>query len=135
MLQRTTHMSFLVPDQQEAKTYYTEVMGFVLKSDAPFPTGEDARWITVSTHVDDDLEIILQPAEWGAGSSIDERRAVMGRYPGLVISTSDCRGDTAALEAKGVTILSQPEKLPWGYSSLIQDKYGYVHNLLESSFG
>ena len=51
--------SVFVDDQQEALTFYTEVLGFVKKTD--LPAGE-FRWLTVvSPEGPDDLELLLEP--------------------------------------------------------------------------
>lgn len=76
---------------------------------------------------------MLELPEWNAPSRADKeaRRALIGKVPGFVIATDDCRGDCARLAANGVTIVSEPEELPWGISAMFADLYGHVHNLLQ----
>lgn len=135
MIEKVTHVSLLVPDQQEAKIYYTETLGFVLKADDPFPGDPSNRWITVAPPGQTDIEVILQPPDWGTGGDKARRETLIGKYPGFVLTSSDCRKDYEDLSAKGVIFISPPEELPWGISALFADKYGYVHNLLESTAG
>ena len=41
-------VSVFVADQERAKTFYTEVLGFELRSDAPLYPGAENRWIAVA---------------------------------------------------------------------------------------
>ncbi|WP_440991189.1 VOC family protein [Haloarchaeobius baliensis] len=41
-----TYVTVLVDDQDEALEFYTDTLGFEVRSDDPMP-GEDGRWITV----------------------------------------------------------------------------------------
>ena len=51
--------SVLVDDQAKALDFYTEVLGFVKKTD--LPTG-DSRWLTVvSPEAPDGVELLLEP--------------------------------------------------------------------------
>ena len=132
MIEKVTHVSLIVPDQREAKTYYTEILGFVVKSDDPFPDDPGNRWITVAPPGQMDVEIVLQPPAWGPEGDAASRTELIGKYPGFVLGTSDCRQDYEDLSAKGVYFISPPEDVPWGVSALFVDKYGYVHNLVEA---
>jgi catechol 2,3-dioxygenase-like lactoylglutathione lyase family enzyme len=54
-------VSVPVRDQQKALEFYTDVLGFVKKVDAPL--GGDNRWLTVVSKQDQDgPEILLEPA-------------------------------------------------------------------------
>lgn len=41
-------VSIFVSDQQRAKEFYTNVLGFELRQDAPLFPGAEARWIAVA---------------------------------------------------------------------------------------
>ncbi|WP_227374604.1 hypothetical protein [Haladaptatus halobius] len=49
-----------------------------------------------------------------------------------VLETDDCRGTVADLKARGVTVTSAPEEVPWGVSAMVEDLYGNPYNLVES---
>lgn len=54
-------VSIPVRDQQKALEFYTNVLGFVKKVDAPLT--EDSRWLTlVSKYDQDGPELLLEPA-------------------------------------------------------------------------
>jgi predicted enzyme related to lactoylglutathione lyase len=56
---------------------------------------------------------------------------MVGKAPGWVITTDDCRQDYEAFKSRGVKFVSPPEELPWGISAVFEDLYGHQHNLLE----
>jgi catechol 2,3-dioxygenase-like lactoylglutathione lyase family enzyme len=112
MIEKVTHVSLIVPDQQEAKKYYTETLGFIVKSDNPFPGDPSNRWITVAPPGQTDMEVVLQPPEWGPAGDMESRKESIGKYPGFVLSSTNCRKDCETLESKGVHIISPPEDVP-----------------------
>lgn len=128
MITQVTHVSLLVKDQEEALSWYTEKLGFEKRSDDPFPEGE-GRWITIAPE-GQDLEVVLEPPEWGMGDP-DAKLQMVGKQPGWVIATDDCRGDYETFKSRGVKFVSPPEELPWGISAVLEDLYGTQHNLLE----
>ena len=130
-MQRISHVSLLVADQEEALAWYTEKLGWVVKSNDPFPGEPENRWITVAPASQTEMEVVLQPPTWGPGGDENERRAQIGKAPGFVLVTDDCKGDCEAMTAKGVNVIDAPKELPWGISALFVDLYGYVHNLLQ----
>jgi catechol 2,3-dioxygenase-like lactoylglutathione lyase family enzyme len=131
MISRVTHVPLLVKDQQEASKWYTERLGFEERANDPFPDDPENRWITIAPRGQEELEIVLQPPHWGSGDDAGERAKLIGKQPGWVIVTDDCRSECAQLEARGVKIVDPPMEMPWGVSALIADLYGNVHNLLE----
>jgi len=129
MITKVTHISLLVRDQQEALTWYTEKLGFVKRADDPFPEGE-GRWITIAPQGQNEVQIVLEPPEWGLGDAETKLRMV-GKMPGWVLHTDDCRRDYEEFKSRGVNFTSPPEELPWGISAVFEDLYGAQHNLLE----
>lgn len=58
---KVTLISIPVRDQEKALKFYTEILGFIKKKDAPLEGGH--RWITlVSKEAQDGPEIVLEPA-------------------------------------------------------------------------
>jgi uncharacterized glyoxalase superfamily protein PhnB len=130
MIKQVTHISLLVRDQEEALQWYTEKLEFEKRADLPFPGGEE-RWLTIAPKEQQDLEIVLQPPTWGTGGDTESRAQLIGKVPGWVVTTDDCRKAYETLAARGVKFLSPPEEVPWGVSAVFEDLYGTVHNLLE----
>ncbi|HZS25784.1 MAG TPA: VOC family protein [Candidatus Angelobacter sp.] len=57
MIQRMSHSAIFVIDQDVAKDFYVNKLGFEVKMDESMPNG--FRWLTVSPKGQPDLEIIL----------------------------------------------------------------------------
>lgn len=130
MIERLSHVSLVVRDQQEALDWYIEKLGFEVQADDPFPSGE-GRWLTIAPPGQTELEIVLEPLDWGlAGDDPSEKETVIGRN-GFVFAVDDIDLTISTLRDNGVTIVSEPEEVPWGVSALIEDLYGNVHNLVE----
>lgn len=57
---RVTWVSLFVDDQEHARQFYTDVLGFVVKHDVAL--GGEARWLTVVSPYDSDgVELVLEP--------------------------------------------------------------------------
>jgi len=121
---KLSHVTIIVPDQNEALTWYTEKFGFEKRAD---DAGSMAgyRWLTVAPRGQASPEIALFQAR------DDRERSWVGQGTLWVLETDDCRATCKELAARGVTILSPPDQLPWGVSAIIQDLYGNPYNLLE----
>jgi catechol 2,3-dioxygenase-like lactoylglutathione lyase family enzyme len=56
MIKRLSHAGVPVLDQDSAKAFYTDKLGFEVRTDV---TMDGFRWLTVSPHDQPDLEFIL----------------------------------------------------------------------------
>ena len=130
-MEKITHVTLMVADQQAALDWYTEKLGWKVVADMPFPGGMPGRWVTVAPSAQGDLEVVLQPPEWGSEGDESSRKAWIGQGPGFVVTTNDCRAEVQRLRDSGVQIYSEPEEMPWGISANFVDLNGYVHNLLQ----
>ena len=59
MITKLSHASIYVLDQQRARDFYVNKLGFQEKMNVPL--GENVAWITVSPPSQPDLEITLMP--------------------------------------------------------------------------
>lgn len=109
-----------VKDQQVAKDFYTEKLGFSVVRDDAF--GEQ-RWIQVAP-ADGQTSITLVT---GAG------HMAPGSQQGIVLTTKDVKADHAALKAKGVAI-SEIESAPWGTFATFTDPDGNGWVLQQNTF-
>lgn len=125
MLNRVSHVSIVVQDQQEALDWFTEKLGFEVVADEPMDDRE-GRWLTVAPPAQAELEIVLEPTTWGLAGGQD----AVG-HDGLVFGVDDCQETVEELREAGVEILQEPEERPWGISALFEDLYGNVHNMVE----
>jgi len=118
-------VNLFVTDQERAKRFYTETLGFEVRTDM---TLDGFRWLTVGPKNQPDLEFLIAvPAP--PMFSPDDAAALQGvlakgAMPGGVLLTDDCRQDYEALKAKGVTFLQEPADRPYGVEALLRDDSG-----------
>jgi catechol 2,3-dioxygenase-like lactoylglutathione lyase family enzyme len=82
-----------VSDQDKALDFYTETLGFELRSDVPF--GENDRWLEVAPP-GAPTGLALMPPRPGASPGNDQAC--------VALSTDDLNADHAALKERGVDV-------------------------------
>ena len=97
--------SVLVDDQAKALRFYTEVLGFVTKTDIPM--GE-ARWLTVVSPEDPDgTELLLEPDNHPAARPYKQALMEDG-LPFTSFAVGDVRAEVERLRALGVRFTQEP---------------------------
>ena len=116
-----------VEDQDHAVRFYTDVVGFVVTTDAAY--GDDGRWITVvSPEQPDGPELLLAPMT-DAARALQASRAYTGS-PALSLTTDDCRRSYEELCARGATFRSGPERHDHGgIDAVFEDGCGNLINI------
>jgi len=127
-----------VLDQDQAKDFYVNKLGFEIKVDQSLPSG--FRWLTVAPKGQSDLEIILMKV--GSGSDfiqmkggsggkndtkdLDAMAALLkkGMFSAGAFRTADCRKTFAELKAKGVEFISEPKDQFYGVEAVFKDPFG-----------
>ena len=124
MITNISLISVFVDDVDEAKAFYTEKLGFVLKNDVSLP---DFRWCTVhhADHPELELQLALPgpPLDEEATAAI-KRMMAKGTMHGFGIATDDCRKTFAELTAKGVEYIQEPADRPYGVEAVLRDNSG-----------
>lgn len=116
MIDQVSTVCVFVSDQDRAKDFYINKLGFELRTDAPLYPGASARWVAVAPKGATTEVILYLPDEnW------DHYRQVVGRSQALTFTVSDMPTLYADLKAKGVTFVQEPENQPWGYYAIIED--------------
>jgi catechol 2,3-dioxygenase-like lactoylglutathione lyase family enzyme len=117
MIQRLSHTTLYVLDQDAAKDFYVNKLGFEVRMDAKMDNG--FRWLTVSPKGQPELQIILMQVD---GPYIQPEAAAAlrtllteGKINGGVLQTSDCRKTYEELKAKGVEFISPPKEQFYGW--------------------
>ena len=120
-------IELFVDDQDKALRFYTEALGFLVKTDAPY--SDTARWLTVvSPEQQDGPELLLAPMT-DAGRALQLSRQASGS-PALSLITDDCRGTVAELRSRGVTFTREPELMAYGgVDAVFEDGCGNLLNL------
>jgi predicted enzyme related to lactoylglutathione lyase len=126
MIQRLSHTTVYVLDQERAKAFYTEKLGFEVKEDQRMG---DFRWLTVAPKGQKELEIVLMPLRPNPmmdESTCSTLRGLVenGNFSAGVLETDDCQKTYEDLKAKGVTFKMPPEKRPYGIEALMKDDSG-----------
>jgi catechol 2,3-dioxygenase-like lactoylglutathione lyase family enzyme len=103
--------SIFVDDQDQAEQFYTDVLGFQVKTSAAY--GHEERWLTVvSPEEPDGVELVLHLADEPARAFQAASRQA-GR-PVLSLRTDDCAGEAERLKAEGVVFVKEPARMPYG---------------------
>jgi catechol 2,3-dioxygenase-like lactoylglutathione lyase family enzyme len=133
MIQKLSHATIYVLDQEQAFQFYTEKLGFEVRTDARMENG--FRWLTVGPKAQPDLEIVL--FEVKAGGMIDEaaanhlRALLEGGLGAGVFDTDDCRATYEELRSKGVEFISPPREQPYGIEAIFKDNSGNWFSLAQ----
>jgi uncharacterized glyoxalase superfamily protein PhnB len=118
-----------VDDQDEALKFWTEKVGFEVRSDVSMPEMGDFRWLSVSPPGQEDVSVVLMkiPGEpvMDAESQAQVRELAAKGFCGTVfLTTEDCRGDYERLVARGVEFAEAPEERPYGIDAGFRDPAG-----------
>lgn len=135
MIQSLSHTAIFVADQQAARDFYVDKLGFEVRADM---TMGAFRWLTVSPrgNAQTQLQMILMPI--GASPMMDEATAaelralvakgVMGCG---VLETDDCQATYEELKARGVRFRNPPTQRPYGLEAVLQDDSGNWFSLVQ----
>jgi catechol 2,3-dioxygenase-like lactoylglutathione lyase family enzyme len=97
--------SVLVDDQDKALRFYTDVLGFVKKTEIPL--GE-ARWLTVvSSEEPEGTELLLEPDEHPAAKPFKQALVADG-IPFTSFAVDDVRSEFERLRSLGVRFTQEP---------------------------
>jgi catechol 2,3-dioxygenase-like lactoylglutathione lyase family enzyme len=133
MIQRLSHTGIYVLDQDAAREFYVDRLGFELRMDHTMEGGY--RWLTVEPKTQPDLQIILQkvdnPMMHPDAAGTLRRLLEQGIMSGGVLQTADCRKTYEELKAKGVEFTSPPTDRFYGVEALMRDNSGNWFSLTE----
>jgi predicted enzyme related to lactoylglutathione lyase len=133
MIQRMSHSTVWVLDQDRAKAFYLDKLGFEVRNDVLLGT---FRWLTVSPKGQPDHEIILMgiaPSPFMDEATCATMRALVakGALSSGVFATADCKATHHELTAKGVEFLSPPTERPYGIEAMMKDDSGNVFSMVQ----
>lgn len=114
MIDAVATICIFVNDQDKAKSFYTDVLGFELRQDSPM--GE-SRWLAVAPK-GARTEIILYKMD----QNWEHYRQVMGKSQAITFNVTDIKGLRADFKEKGVRITQEPDPQPWGTYMMILDQ-------------
>jgi catechol 2,3-dioxygenase-like lactoylglutathione lyase family enzyme len=109
-------------DQDKARDFYVDVLGFKAVTDVTM--GEGFRWVTVSHPSQPEIQVTLMtpgpPLDPDAADFV-RRQLEKGAMGGLGLNVDDCRKTYEELSAKGVVFLQEPADRPYGMEAVMRD--------------
>jgi predicted enzyme related to lactoylglutathione lyase len=126
---KISNVQLWVHDQEEALAFYTEKLGWEVRSDVTMAEMGDFRWLTVSPPGQGDLEVVLMAIpgppvfEEETAAMVREvvARGVVGSF---FLTTDDCQAAYEELKGRGVEFIDTPEERPYGIDSSFRDPSG-----------
>ena len=130
MINHVGTLSVFVSDQERAKEFYTNILGFELRADAPLFPGATARWIAVAPQgAQTEIILYLPDENWS------HYRQVVGKSQALTLDVADMATVHEQLKAKGVVFVQEPDVQPWGTLAMIEASEGNTLLLVEQPAG
>jgi catechol 2,3-dioxygenase-like lactoylglutathione lyase family enzyme len=126
MITNLSHVFVWVRDQDEARSFYTETLGFELGTDLVLEQYGGMRWLTVRSP--DGTEIVLSKP----GPPMMDPEAVRqllelgakGMLPGGIFVVDDCRATFEQLRDRGVEFSEEPTEHFYGVDAAFRDPSG-----------
>ena len=113
--------SVLVDDQAKALAFYTDILGFVKKTDIP---AGDARWLTVvSPQAPDGVELLLEPDAHPAAKTFKEALVADG-MPFTSFAVDDVQAEFDRLTGLGVRFTQPPTEMGPVTTAVFDDTCG-----------
>lgn len=119
-------LAYLVRDYDEAKSWFTEKLGFALLEDSDMGGGK--RWVRVVAP-DGGSALLLAKAD-GPAQQAEVGRAAGGRVA-FFLTTRNFRQDHARMLAAGVRFREAPRHEVYGTVAVFEDLYGNGWDLIE----
>jgi catechol 2,3-dioxygenase-like lactoylglutathione lyase family enzyme len=108
MIRGVKFASIPVTDQDRALAFYTEKLGFRMVTDQPFDGKQ--RWIELGIPGADTRVVLFN------GSALQP-----GNFMNVTLWSDDVEGTVPELKSKGVEIVREPKREPWGTFAIFKD--------------
>jgi predicted enzyme related to lactoylglutathione lyase len=133
---RIANAQLWVHDQDEALAFYTEKLGWEVRSDVTMPEMGDFRWLAAGPVGQEDFSVVLMAIPGSPvmdAATADQVRDLMGKgFAGTVfMTTDDVRSDYEQLKARGVEFTEAPEERPYGIDAGFRDPSGNAFRLTQ----
>ena len=125
-----------VPDQDEALAFYTDKLGWEVRSDVTMAEMGNFRWLTVGPVGQEDFSVVLMAVPGQPVLDDDTRQQVLDLsakgFAGTVfLTTDDCQASYDELKDRGVEFSEQPEERPYGIDAGFHDPSGNSFRLTQ----
>jgi len=129
MFTKIGSVTVYVKDQDRAKAFYTDKLGFTLVDDQPLFPGSSNRWISLSVAEGAQTNLVLLALD----DMSQHYASTLGRSQSITLAVHDIHALIETLRARGVTIQREPDMQPWGTMAMIEDSEGNGLVLVDSS--
>lgn len=113
MIKQISTVAVYVEDQQKAKSFWTEKMGFEVK--AEHPMGPHAFWLEVAPK-QAESKLVLYPRSMMEGYET--------KQASIVFETENIEEFYEEMKKNGVDLLGEPQKMQWGTFVQFKDPDG-----------
>jgi predicted enzyme related to lactoylglutathione lyase len=125
-----------VHDQDEALAFYTDKLGWEVRSDVTMPEMGNFRWLTVGPASQPDFSVVLMAVPGQPVLDDETRKQVLdlsakGFAGTLFLTTDDCRASYEELKSRGVEFSEEPEERPYGIDAGFHDPSGNSFRLTQ----
>jgi predicted enzyme related to lactoylglutathione lyase len=126
---KVTNAQMWVLDQEESLAFYTEKLGWEVRSDVTLPEMGAFRWLTVAPPEQTDFELVLMaipgpPVFEEETANMIREVVARGVASPIFLTTDDIHADYETLKARGVEFIDAPEERPYGIDSGFRDPSG-----------
>ena len=120
--------SVMVDDQEKARQFYTEKLGFTVKSDVSM--GE-YKWLTVVSPDDEhSVELLLEPMAFGP-AKIYQKQLFEANIPAAMFGVDNIQEAYKKLSELGVKFKSEPQKMGNVSIAVFEDTCGNLIQIAE----
>ncbi|WHY69374.1 VOC family protein [Neobacillus sp. SuZ13] len=116
MINKIGKITVYVQDQEEAKDFWINKVGFVLKVEQPM--GPDAFWIEVGPSENEFTTLVLY-----SKSAMEQHQSSKVAHPSILFSTSDIEATYEKMKQNGV-VVEEMLRLPFGNMFNFKDQDG-----------
>jgi len=125
-----------VHDQDEALAFYTDKLGWEVRSDVTMPEMGDFRWLAVGPAGQEDISVVLMAIPGPPmfePETVAQIKSLMakGCAGAVFLTTDDCQASYEELKAKGVEFSETPEERPYGVDAGFHDPSGNSFRLTQ----
>jgi catechol 2,3-dioxygenase-like lactoylglutathione lyase family enzyme len=126
---KLSNVQLWVRDQDEALAFYTQKLGWEVRSDLTLAELGDFRWLAVGPPDQPDISVVLMAIPGPPvfePETADQLRDLMtkGAVGTLFLTTEDCRAAYEELRGRGVEFVEEPEERPYGIDAALRDPSG-----------
>ena len=125
-----------VHDQDDALAFYTQKLGWEVRSDVTMPEMGDFRWLSVGPPSQPEFGIVLMavpgPPVMEPDTAEQVQELMAKGFAGTVfLTTDDVRADYEELKGRGVEFTEEPEERPYGVDCGFRDPSGNSFRLTQ----